>query len=329
MQAAAVRRNVSIVGTLLLLLLVCLAASLMVGERTYSLMEVLRVLAGEQVKSASYAVGELRLPRAILAVVGGSCFGIAGLTFQTLLRNQLASPDIVGISSGASAFGVVALVTFGAGQTATSLAALAGALITAAAIYLLAIRGTFSGTRLILIGIGISSMLMSVVTYVLSQAAAWDLAAASRWLTGSINGASWDRVLPLVATWAVGVPVLLLARRELAMLQLGQDLAAGLGVHTGRARVVLIAASVTLIAAATAACGPVSFVAFMSGPIAMRLGRRWPMLTAALVGALIMLLADFAGQHLLGTRYPVGVVTGMLGAPFLLYLLVRAQKGAA
>lgn len=330
MRRASHQRSAAVNAVLVIALVLLFGITLMVGQRTYSLGEVLQVIAGQQVQGASFAVGELRLPRAILAAVGGMCFGIAGVTFQTLLRNQLASPDIVGISSGASAFGVVAIVTFGWGQTMTSLAALVGALVTASAIYLLAIRGTFSGTRLILIGIGMSSMLMSIVTYVLSKAAAWDLASASRWINGSINGASWDRVLPLMIAAAIVIPVLLCARRALKMLQLGDDLAAGLGVRTSVARVVLIVCAVVLVAAATAACGPVSFVAFMSGPIAWRINRREtvPMLTAALVGALIVLGADFVGQHLVGTRYPVGVITGLLGAPFLLYLLVRTQKGA-
>lgn len=330
MRRASLRSSAAVNAVLVIALVLLFGITLMVGQRTYSLGEVLQVIAGQQVQGASYAVGELRLPRAILAAVGGMCFGIAGVTFQTLLRNQLASPDIVGISSGASAFGVVAIVTFGWGQTMTSLAALVGALVTASAIYLLAIRGTFSGTRLILIGIGMSSMLMSIVTYVLSKAAAWDLASASRWINGSINGASWDRVLPLVIAAAIVIPVLLCAHRSLMMLQLGDDLAAGLGVRTSVARVVLIISAVVLVAAATAACGPVSFVAFMSGPIAWRINRHQtvPMLTAALVGAFIVLGADFVGQHLVGTRYPVGVITGLLGAPFLLYLLVRTQKGA-
>lgn len=329
-QQAHVRRvNRMRTGILLFLVIVVFFVSLMYGERSYSLIDVLRVLFGEQVKGASYAVGELRLPRATLAVVGGSCFGIAGLTFQTLLRNQLASPDIVGISSGASAFGVIAIVALGWGQTMTSLAALGGALLTAGLIYFLAIRDGFSGTRLILIGIGVSSMLMSIVTYTLSRAAAWDLASATRWLNGSINAASWDRVVPLVVAWIVIVPPLTVASQQLRIMQLGDDAAAALGVRTGLCRIVLIVCSVALVAAATAACGPVSFVAFMAGPIAVRLARHRgvPLATAGFVGAFIVLVADLLGQHVMGTRYPVGVVTGLLGAPFLLYLLIRSQKG--
>ncbi|MDY5585658.1 MAG: iron chelate uptake ABC transporter family permease subunit, partial [Arcanobacterium sp.] len=153
---------------------------------------------------------------------------------------------------------------------------------------------------------------------------------ASRWLTGSLNGASWARILPLIVVVTLFVPLLLILRAKLGVLQLGDELAIGLGLQTKIYRVFLIVGAVTLVAVATSACGPVSFVAFMAGPIAMRLSRNqgMPMLTAGLVGALIMIAADYSGQYFFGARYPVGVVTGLLGAPFLIYLLIRAQNRA-
>ncbi len=308
------------------------ALSLMVGESFYGPGTVARVIAsqfsGQTVPGASFVVGELRLPRATVGLAVGFALGIAGAVFQTLLRNQLASPDIIGISAGAAAAGVTALALWHLSQTQASLVALVGALVVAGAIYWLSFNSGFSGTRLILIGIGVAALLGSWVNYVLSRAAAWDLNTATRWLTGSLNTMDWQRGLPVIVATAVGVPLLLIAQQRLGVLRLGDELALGLGVRVTAARVVLIVIAVALIAVATAAAGPVSFVAFMSGPLASRLLRPGaPLLLASgLVGALVVLAADLAGQTLFGTRYPVGVITGAIGAPFLIYLLTRINR---
>jgi iron complex transport system permease protein len=307
------------------------ALSLMIGDTFYTPGEVWRVLVGETVPGASFTVGDLRLPRATLAVLAGFAFGAAGVTFQTLLRNPLASPDVIGISSGASAAAVVGIVLLSLDTVAVSFLALAGALVTATAIYLLAHRGGFAGTRLILIGIGVAAMLDSVITYALSKAASWDLQAAMRWLTGSLNAAAWPAILPLAAAFVVLVPALLSQSRTLATLRLGDDTAAGLGVRTHATRIIVLIAAVALLAFATSAAGPIAFVAFMSGPIAARLvGPSASLLPASgLVGALLVLVADLIGQFAFENRFPVGVVTGVLGAPFLIFLLVRLNRSGA
>jgi iron complex transport system permease protein len=171
-------------------------------------------------------------------------------------------------------------------------------------------------------------MLDSVITYVLSKAATWDLQTAMQWLTGSLNGATWDTVLPLAVACAVLGPVLLLQGASLGMLRLGDDTAASLGVRVSRTRVLLILSAVGLLAFATAATGPIAFVAFMAGPIAARLVRSGGSLLvpAGLVGALLVLVADLIGQFAFDNRYPVGVVTGVLGAPYLIYLLIRTNR---
>ena len=286
------------------------------------------MLLGELVPGASFTIGELRLPRAVLGLLAGFCFGIAGVTFQTMLRNPLASPDIIGISSGAGAAAVVGLVVLSWNETTVSLLALGAALLTAAAIYLLASGRGFAGTRLILIGIGVAAMLDSVIAYVLSRAAAFDMQLAMRWLTGSLNGASWSTVVPLALACAVLVPLLLALGRNLGVLRLGDDPAAGLGVRVGTTRILLVLAAVGLLAFATAATGPIAFVAFMAGPIAARIvGAGGSLLVpAGLIGALLVLVADLVGQFVFGTRYPVGVITGVLGAPFLISLLVSRNR---
>ncbi|TDC98431.1 iron chelate uptake ABC transporter family permease subunit [Actinomadura sp. 7K507] len=314
--------------TLALLVAAAFAATLMVGRTFYPPGDVIRVILGEQVPGASFTVGRLRLPRAVVAVTAGFCFGLGGVTFQTLLRNPLASPDIIGISSGASAAAVIAIVSLSLGGIQVSVFAIVCALAVSLLIYTLAFRDGVVGTRLILIGIGVAAILDSVTLYVLSRAAEWDLQEATRWLAGSLNGTTWAEALPTVVALAVLGPVLLTLARDLAAMQLGDDTASALGIRVERTRVAVIVAATGLIAFAAAAAGPIAFVAFLSGPIAARiLGTGGSLLVpAGLVGALLVLVADLTGQFAFDTRFPVGVVTGVLGAPYLVYLIVRTHR---
>jgi iron complex transport system permease protein len=326
-SARRTRQRRSLV-VLAVLIVVVFAVSLMVGQTFYSPGEVLGVLLGENVPGATFTVGRLRLPRALLAVLAGLCFGLGGVTFQTMLRNPLASPDIIGISSGASAAAAFAIVTLSLDGAGVSVFAIVAGLVVALLVYSLSYRGGVAGTRLILIGIGMAAMLDSMTAYVLSQAAAWDLQEATRWLTGSLNGAAWGEVVPVLVAVAVLAPLLLAQSRNLSMTQLGDDTASALGVRVERTRLVVIVTAVGLISFATAATGPIAFVAFLAGPIAARIvgpGRSL-LVPAALVGALLVLVADFCGQYAFGTRFPVGVVTGVLGAPYLIYLIIRSNR---
>ncbi|WP_182523664.1 FecCD family ABC transporter permease [Nocardioides dongkuii] len=321
-------RRRSVVVVLLVLVVAAFVASLMIGRTYYPPGEVLGVVLGQDVPGASFTVGRLRLPRAVLALVVGLCFGLAGVTFQTMLRNPLASPDIIGISTGASAAAAFAIVTLSLDGPVVSVLAITAGLGVALLIYVLSFRDGVAGTRLILIGIGVAAMLESVIAYILSRAAAWDLQEATRWLTGSLNSASWDDVLPTLLALVVLGPVLLARAQHLEMLQLGDDAASALGVRVEQTRLVVIVAAVGLVAFATAAAGPIAFVAFLAGPIAARIvGPGASLLVpSALVGALLVLVADLAGQYAFGHRYPVGVVTGVLGAPYLVYLIVRSNR---
>jgi len=327
-RRARARSRPARTAALAAVLLVAVAASLMIGTTFYGPDEVVRVLLGQQVPGASFTVGELRLPRACLGVLAGLAFGVAGATFQTMLRNPLASPDIIGITWGASAAAVVGIVVLSLQDAQVAFIALAGALVTALAIYLLAFRRGFSGARLVLIGIGVAAMLQSVVSWVLSRASEWDLPAAMQWLAGGLHNASWDRTAPLALATLVLLPLMLALSRDLGVLRLGDDAASALGVRVSAARLLLILGAVALLAFATAAAGPIAFVAFMSAPIAGRLlgpGASL-MLPAGLVGAILVVVADLVGQFAFDSRYPVGVVTGALGAPFLIYLLARTTR---
>lgn len=322
------RRRTVVVIVLAAVVAALFATSIMVGSTFYGPDVIIRVLLGEQVPGASFSIADRRLPRAAMAVLVGVAFGMAGATFQTLLRNPLASPDIIGVSFGASAAAVIGIVFFSVSGLALSALALGGALATALAIYLLSIRGGFAGTRLILIGIGLAAMLQSIVTYALSRAAAWDLQSAMRWLTGSLNSASAESLTPLALAAVVLVPLLALQSRSLHALRIGDDVAAALGVKVDRTRLALILGAVALLAFATAAAGPIAFVAFMAGPIAARLvgPGSSPLVPAGLVGAVLVLAADLVGQYALPTVYPVGVITGILGAPYLIALLIRTNR---
>lgn len=328
LRRARMRRFAAVVLILSVLVVAVFVTSLMVGQTFYPIDEVLRVIGGYPVPGASFTVGRLRLPRAVLAVLVGLCFGLGGVTFQTMLRNPLASPDIIGINSGASAAAVFAIITLGLGSTGVSVVAIVAGLGVALLIYSLAYKNGSAGMRLILVGIGISSMLTALINWELTRAAQWDLQEALRWLAGSLNGADWDSVLPVLLALVVLPPLLIGQSKNLAITQLGDDAAEALGVRVSRTRLIVIIIAVGLIAFATAAAGPVAFVAFLSGPIAARLSGPGPspLIPAGLVGALLVLTADLVGQFALGTRYPVGVVTGILGAPYLLYLIIRINR---
>ncbi|MGW8482378.1 FecCD family ABC transporter permease [Microbacterium sp. NPDC055903] len=322
------RRRVIAIASLVLAVLVLMAAMIMLGNTIYPLPDVIAVMLGETVPGASFTVGTLRIPRTVIGLLAGLAFGAAGTTFQTMLRNPLASPDVIGISSGASAAAVVCLVVLHWSGTATILAALVAGVATAAAIYLAARGGESTGGRLILIGIGIGAMLDAVVSYVIQRAAEWDVAVAMRWLTGSLNGARWESVLPLGIAVAVLLPVLVLLSKELRALELGDAAATSLGVKVDRVRILLILSAVALTCFATATTGPIAFVAFLAGPIVSRIVGHGASLTipAALMGACLVLAADLIGQFAFDTRFPVGVITGILGAPYLLYLLIRTSR---
>lgn len=322
------RRHHCVIGLLFTLVAVTFLLTLLLGQSFTPPQDIFRAVMGEDVPDVAFTVGQLRLPRAMLAILAGLSFGLGGVAFQIMLRNPLASPDIIGISWGASAAAVFAIVVLGLSGPIVSILAVAAGLGVALIVYALSFRNGVAGTRLILVGIGVSAMLESVIAYILSTAPAWTLQEALRWLTGSVNGAQLGQSLPLVVALAVFGGLLLYRARDLEALRLGDDTAAALGVRVGQTRVLVIIAAVGMIASATAISGPIAFVAFLAGPIAARIvGNNGSLLVpAALTGAALVLVGDYCGQFLLPSRYPVGVVTGALGAPYLIFLIVRVNR---
>ena len=324
-------------------LVVLFFVSVLLGSYTVTIPDFFTIVVnhltgGAKVPGASFIVMENKLPRAVLGTMTGIAFGLAGALFQTMLRNPLASPDVIGISSGASAAAVVSIVVFGASGAAVSGSAWGGALAVAALIYAIssgavrgAGRGNAAGSRLILAGVGIAAALQAVVSFLMTRADIRTAADVLVWLNGSLNSANWDRTGVLFLALAVLVPAVVLIAGPLRILELGDDTAAGLGVRVNAARLALMVIAVSLAAVATASAGPVSFVAFLAGPISRRFAGKASLPASALVGALIVLAADYFAANLAplllkGTVLPVGVVTGALGAPFLLWLLVTANR---
>jgi iron complex transport system permease protein len=325
-RKAPARRRAWIVGGMGLLVFALLAGNVLLGSYTVTIPDFFAMLGGENIPGASFIVMENKLPQALLGLLAGASFGVAGAVFQAMLRNPLASPDIIGISYGASAAAVAAVVLFGVRGAGVSVAAIVGALLVALLIAFLA-RGR-GGTGLILMGIGAAAFMQAVVTFLMSRADISNAQELMVWLTGSLNSANWERVGILGVALLVLVPLVALGSRELRGLSLGDDTAAGLGFNVARARLLLIVLGVLLAALPTAAAGPIAFVAFLSGPIAKRLNRGAPSLPlSGLVGAAIVLAAHFiAANAFPGTSLPVGVVTGALGAPFLLWLLISSNR---
>ncbi|AZN43520.1 FecCD family ABC transporter permease [Paenibacillus albus] len=324
------RRRRFVLITSLLGVISCLLCFSMLyfGNTIYPVKDIVRVLLGEEVKGLTFTMKTLRLPRMLAGLLAGFAFGLAGSTFQTMLRNPLANPDVLGITSSASVAAVFCILILHTSEAVVSIAAFIASLASVALLYLLSRRKVFSIGRLVLVGIGLDAMFGSLITYLLKIGAEYDIPSAFRWLSGSLNGSQLDELPPLAITVLVCTPILVLMGKRLSLLELGEQSASTLGIHTDRTRLVLIISSVCLIAIATATTGPIAFVAFLAGPIAKRLvGVGYStVIPAGLIGVILVLGADLIGQYAFETRFPVGVITGILGAPYLIYLLIRMNR---
>ncbi|HYZ97753.1 MAG TPA: iron chelate uptake ABC transporter family permease subunit [Acidimicrobiales bacterium] len=304
------------------------AWSISLGDFPVPMGDVVATLLGGGDADSELIVRTLRLPRALTGLLVGAAFGLSGAIFQRVARNPLASPDIVGINAGAAA-AVTLIVLFDATSTRVTLGALAGAALTVLAIYLLAYKRGVTGYRFVLVGVGASAMLFAVTQYMLTRAELYDAQRAFVWLTGSLNGRGWDYVRPLTIALAVLVPAALALGRRLRILDLGDDAARGLGVRVEATRTGLLLTAATLAAVATAAAGPVAFVALVSPQVARRLvgGCSAALAPSAAFGALLLVSADLVARRIFApTELRVGVVTAILGAPYLLFLLARANR---
>ena len=303
--------------------------SVSVGDFPIPLDEVIRYLRGDGAQDADFIIGTLRLPRVVTGVLVGASLGISGAIFQSLARNPLASPDVIGFTPGAALGAILTLAIWPGSTLRMALGAVIGGMATAAAVYLLAWKGGVRIYRLVLIGIGMGFLVRAGVEYFVIRSEVTELARAAVWLTGSLSGRTWENVAIVALSLAVLGPLAIALEDRLDVLSLGDDVAVALGISVNRLKLALVSIGVALAALAVAGAGPISFVALMAGPIARRLVRTSGagLVPAALVGALLVVAADLAGRRLLAPiELPVGVFTAMLGAPYLLWLLVRQTR---
>lgn len=310
---------------LALVLAATCVAYLCVGESFVSPAEVVKVIVGSP-SPDELVVGTLRLPRMVVGLLVGAAFGVAGALIQTVARNPLASPDIIGISKGAGALTVGAMSL---GVTSTAVLpylSVIGGIVAAALVYAFAWRGGLHATRFVLIGIGFAIALGSVTQLFLTKGDYLVAQQAQIWLTGSLNGRGWDQATLLGWVLLALVPAVLWAAYAQRTVSMDDDTATALGVRLGRVRLGLVLIGVVLASVATGAAGPVDFVALLAPQIARRMTRtaQIPLLSSALTGAFVVVLADLLARKLLApTELPVGVLTAAVGAPYLIWLIAK------
>lgn len=323
-------RTAVVCGILAGALLVLLVAALMIGEYLVTPAALVETLLGRPPERLDefFVLGR-RLPRSLVAIVVGASLAVAGAVFQSLTRNPLASPDVIGISSGASVGAVVVMLVLGGSLPQAAIGAVIGAVVIAGVILLLTARTGLHGVQLILTGVALSAIAMAVVDYVLTQVFVASATTAQTWLVGSLQGRGWSDLVPALLALLLILPLLIAAAPDTRMMALGDSVSTALGVRTVRARWILLAAATLLVAVAVATAGPISFVALIAPHLARRLAGASSFLASGLVGALLLLSSDLIAQHLFPAPIPVGVITITVGGAFFLWLLWRegARRG--
>jgi len=325
------RRTFAVTLALVLVFSAVMLLSLSQGTVAIGPSTVLQALLGQVEGPEEFVVNTLRLPRTVMAFLVGAALAVAGLILQALVRNPLASPDIIGISGGASV-AAVAFLSFLAPQLGTQwlpLFAIAGALIAAASIYLLAWRSGVTPARLVLIGIGLSAAMGAATTLMITLSPITTTMTAYIWLTGSVYGSDWSDVQALLPWLVMLLPLALRHARAIDLQEFGDTLATGLGLPVQRNRLLLLGLSVALAGVAVAHAGAIGFVGLMAPHIARRLvPRQFAGLApvTALIGGMLVVLGDLAGRTLFAPLdVPAGVFVSAIGAPFFIYLLFRQR----
>ncbi|WP_432547505.1 FecCD family ABC transporter permease [Kineococcus sp. SYSU DK004] len=322
-------RTALVCAGLLAALAAVVAVLLTTGDYPLTVPQAVSALLGQGRPADAFVVTGLRLPRVVVGVLVGVALGVAGAVFQQVTRNPLGSPDVIGFTHGAVTGALVVLLVLGGTGSAVPLGALVGGSANAALVYALSVRGGLQGYRLILVGIGVSAVLIAVNNYLLTRSRVEQAQAAQLWITGSLNARGWDQALPLAVGLAVLLPVLLVLGRSLTLLDLGDDAARALGVRVDRLKLAVLAAAVAVTALAATAAGPIAFIALAAPQVARRLtGAVGSGLVAAgLTGAVLLLLSDLAAQRLFSpVQLPVGVMTGAVGGLYLCWLLVAQWR---
>ncbi|HEY0259353.1 MAG TPA: iron ABC transporter permease [Lacisediminihabitans sp.] len=331
--------TVTVLSAVVVLVVAVIAVA--IGSTTLPIGDVMRALVGAADPTQQFIVLTFRLPRVVCALLVGACLGLAGALTQTFSRNPLATPDILGVTSGAAVGAVVTIVIGGGGYAVGAsllgfgipVVATVFGLATSAVVYGLSWRGGVDSYRLILIGIGATAALTGVTSYLLVQAQITQASAAAHWLAGSLAGISWTSIWPVLVVLVVVAPIAAAQSPALEVSGLGDDLSVGLGVALQRHRLIVIACAVVLTSAAVSASGPVDFVAFVAPQVAARLARRGrpPLAASALLGASLVVIADLVGRAVFPWEVPVGIITAIVGAPYLIWLITRhrSQEGTS
>ncbi len=324
------RRSAAVYLALVVAIGLLALVALMLGDYGTSADQVVAALLGRASDPlAGYFVTGVRAPRVVVALLVGAALGTAGAIFQTLSGNPLGSPDIIGFTTGAATGALLQIVVFDGGATAVGAGALAGGLATAALVYGLSWQGGVAGFRLVLVGIGISAALGAVNALLVVKASLVAAQTAAQWLAGSLNAALWPEAALLGGALLVLLPAAASLSRPLSMLPLGDLVATGVGVRTERTRLLLVGIGVALVAAATAATGPVAFVALAAPHLVRRITQSSgvALVGSALMGAFLVLGSDILAQRLFApTQLAVGVVTGSLGGLYLIVLLATEWR---
>lgn len=328
-QERVERRTLVVGGILSLFVLAFSLFSIMSGPMDLSFRDVVTAVLGSGESTTVKVVQSVRLPRVITAIAVGMALGASSCVFQSVSRNALGSPDIIGFTTGAATGAVIKIVYFNAGGLVTSTAAVGAGIVTAVCVYTLArSNGRTGGYRLVLVGIGVSAFVGALNTLILARGNI-DLAVKARvWLSGSLNARTWDDARLSTIAVIVIIPILIACARSLDVVEMGDDQATQLGTHPERIRQTAMFASVILTAGAVATAGPIAFVALASPQLAARLTRasRVQVVTSALTGAALLLASDLLSVNLpVNIAMPVGLTTGLLGGLYLLWLLTRTR----
>lgn len=316
--------------------LVLFALSVGTGDYPLDPLDVGRILLGGGTRVENVVVVDVALPRALISVLVGIGFGASGALTQTIARNPLATPDVLGITAGAST-AAVAAIAFGSSwgswfaDIGVPAAALIGGLLAAGLMYVLAWRGGIDAFRLVLIGVALTWVFQALTGYALTRAAINDVGRAQRWLVGSVSDASWSSVVPVAVTLTVAAVILLFVNRAMSTLSLGRDMAMGLGVRADTVSALGLVVAVAMAAICVSAAGPIAFVALLAPQIALRIARvaTPPPVVSGLIGAVLVVGGDLLCRHWLPGGIPVGVVTAGVGGPFLIYLMIATSRKAS
>ncbi|SNS38217.1 FecCD family ABC transporter permease [Rhodococcoides kyotonense] len=322
-------RTVVVCSILVLLSLFVAVIALGTGDYYVPPGDVLQAIFSDAPRFTELVVMEWRFPRVALALLLGGALGVSGAIFQSLTRNPLGSPDIIGFDTGAYTGALIVILTLGGGYYQTGAGALIGGICTAAVVYLLAFKRGVQGFRLIIVGIAISAILASVNTWLIIKADLADAMAAAVWGAGSLNGLGWAQVGPVLIVLAVLTPTIAVVAKRLPMLEMGDDAAKALGIRAEPTRLILMVLGVALTALVTAAAGPISFIALAAPQLVRRLTKTAgvALLPSAVMGAFLLVLSDWAAQRLFApTQLPVGVVTVSIGGAYFVWLLAREGR---